>query len=63
MEEQDWKIKDLKQMEDCTSRMYQLAIQLGISDRLARGFREELSAFKPIYREQQATAAILGGLT
>lgn len=61
-EEQDWKLKDLKQMEDGSSRLYQLAIRLGISNGLARGFREELSAFKPIYREQQAAAALLGGL-
>ncbi|OCK95768.1 uncharacterized protein K441DRAFT_676650 [Cenococcum geophilum 1.58] len=32
-EEQDWKIKDLKQMENGSSRLYQLAIQLGISNR------------------------------
>jgi hypothetical protein len=50
-------------MEDCISKIYQLAIQLGISDKLAQGFREELSAFKPIYHKQQATIAILGGLT
>lgn len=49
-------------MENGSSRLYQLAIQLGISNRLAQGFREELSTFKPIYRKQQAAAALLGGL-
>ena len=50
-------------MENYTSRIYQLAIQLSISNGLTQGFREELSTFKPIYREQQAAVAILGGLT
>ena len=50
-------------MEDCTLRIYQLAIQLGISNGLVQGFREELFTFKPIYRKQQAAVAILGGLT
>ena len=50
-------------MEDGLSRLYQLAIQLGISNKLARGFREELSTFKPVYYEQQkAAVALLGGL-
>ena len=52
MEKQDQKIKNLKQMEDFTLKIYQLAIQLGISNKLAQGFKEKLSAFKPIYHKQ-----------
>jgi hypothetical protein len=51
--ENDWSIRDLQAMEDGTSAMYNRAIQAGISDGFARGFREELHGFKEVYRRQQ----------
>src|SRR6266480_466055 len=58
-EEEDWNIADLKQMADGTSRIYQLAVQKGISDGLARSFRGELATYKSIYRGEQKAANAL----
>lgn len=64
----DWSIKDMKQMEDGTSAMYKRAIEAGISDGFARGFRGELRRFKQSYRhtrnERRAAIALgqMGGI-
>ncbi|KAL4860807.1 hypothetical protein BDV12DRAFT_181089, partial [Aspergillus spectabilis] len=49
----DWSIHDLQAMEDGLSATYHRAIQAGISDGFARGFRNESREFKSIYRRQQ----------
>jgi hypothetical protein len=53
--ENEWSIKDLYEMEDYKSVMYDRAIQAKIPDGLARRFREELQSFKPVYRWLRAT--------
>ncbi|KAL2783755.1 hypothetical protein BJX66DRAFT_344650 [Aspergillus keveii] len=53
--ENEWSIKDLYEMEDYKSVMYDRAIQAKIPDGLTRHFREELRAFKPVYRRLRAT--------
>ena len=42
----DWSLDDLRTMADSTSHQYQLAIQSGISDGIARSFLKEIWAFK-----------------
>ena len=51
---QMWSINDLKGMSDTSSTLYRTAIQLGVPDGMARGFREELKAFKPQWRQANA---------
>ncbi|KAK9257163.1 hypothetical protein V1507DRAFT_447948 [Lipomyces tetrasporus] len=51
-------------MEDGISAMYQRAVQVGISDGFARGFRAELHLFKAYYRQLKVNeaAAVLNDL-
>jgi hypothetical protein len=65
----DWSIKELKQMEDGVSPVYQRAVKNGISDGIARGFKNDLRKFKEDYRRikedtQRAAMALnqLGGV-
>jgi hypothetical protein len=60
----DWSIIELQQMQDGISAMYQRAIQAGISDGFARGFRAEIHAFKQYYRHHRdaEAAVVLNGL-
>jgi hypothetical protein len=51
--ENDWSIKDLHAMEAGRGAMYDRAITAGITDGLARGFKEELRSFKVVYRRLQ----------
>jgi len=46
-------------MADTSLRIYQLAIDRGILDGMARNFKSELSSYKPVYREQQRAAKAL----
>ncbi len=48
---QMWSTNDLKDMADSTSGIYRTAIQLGVSDGMARAFKKDLKLFKPIWRE------------
>lgn len=41
-------------MEDSSGAMYKIAIQLGVSDALARGFRADLKDFKNQYQHAKA---------
>ncbi|KAK9371105.1 hypothetical protein V1509DRAFT_613602 [Lipomyces kononenkoae] len=60
----DWSIRDLQQMENGMSAMYQRAIQAGISDGFARSFRTQLNLFKSYYRQrkEKEAAAVLNSL-
>jgi hypothetical protein len=51
----DWSIRDLQLMEDNSSSMYSRAIRAGLSDGFARGFRDELRAYKLVHRQQQGS--------
>ncbi|KAL8646119.1 MAG: hypothetical protein Q9226_007009, partial [Calogaya cf. arnoldii] len=46
-----WSIDDIKAMADTSSRIYELAMEAGIPDGMARAFKKELKAFKQPYRE------------
>lgn len=41
----------LKQMSDTSSDLYKRTSELGLPDRLIRGFREDLREFKRVYRD------------
>jgi len=65
----DWSIKELKQMDDGVSPVFQRAVKNGISDGIARGFKNDLRKFKGDYRRikedtQRAAVALnqLGGV-
>lgn len=58
----DWSVKDMKQMEDGTSAMYKRAIDAGISDGFTRGFRAELRRFKKLYRQARNESRAAGTL-
>lgn len=49
-----WTVKHLKVIEDPLSQMYRIAIQMGVSDTLARGFRKDLKDFKSQWRQAKA---------
>ncbi|MCJ1237713.1 hypothetical protein MMC14_005700 [Varicellaria rhodocarpa] len=51
---QMWSIDDLKGMSDPSSSIYNTAMRLDIPDGMARGFKEELKAFKPQWRQAKA---------
>ncbi|KAH0541586.1 hypothetical protein FGG08_003934 [Glutinoglossum americanum] len=59
--DQDWTIADLKEMEDGKSAMYQRALAVGISDGFARYFASELKAFKRIHQVEEKAAQLLAG--
>ena len=59
VDDQDWTVTDLKEMEDRKSETYRLAIAAGISDGFARNFAKELRGFKVIYKEEEAAALLL----
>jgi len=42
-----WTLEDLKEINKPNSRIYELAIEAGIPDGLARGFKRDLKTFKP----------------
>ena len=41
-----WNLDDLKDMNTHDSRVYELVIEAGILDGLARGFKKDLKIFK-----------------
>ena len=49
-------------MEDGCSAMYNHAIKAGISDGIARGFKDELWSFKHFYRTLQEQDAMVAGV-
>lgn len=51
VEREMWTVDDLKEMSRPDSFLYQRAMQLGIPDGLARGFRADFRAFKPLWRQ------------
>ncbi|KAJ0412941.1 hypothetical protein BJY00DRAFT_320298 [Aspergillus carlsbadensis] len=51
----DWSIRDLQLIEDDSSSMYSRAIKAGLSDGFARGFRDELRAYKLVHRQRQGS--------
>lgn len=59
MDNQDWTVNDLKEMEDRQSETYCVACEAGISDGLARNFARELQAFKNVYRQEEEAAKAL----
>ena len=52
----------MKDVAHSTSDIHKLAIQVGIPDGLAREFRQDFKAFKPIYQEQYWPAHDLEGM-
>ena len=42
-----WSLDDLKDINKHDSRVYELVIETGISDDLAKGFKKDLKIFKP----------------
>lgn len=50
--DQLWTLDDLKGMEDRDSYIYREAVEAGVPSSLARSFRQELRAYKQIYRQQ-----------
>jgi hypothetical protein len=50
VERQMWTLEDLKAMEDPSDSLYKIATNLGIPDGMARRFKRELRAYKPVYR-------------
>jgi hypothetical protein len=59
VDNQDWTVNDLKEMEDRHSKTYRVAREAGISDGLARNFAKELWAFKNVYRQEKEAAKAL----
>ena len=57
----DWSLDDLRAMADSTSHQYQLAIQSGISDGIARSFLKEIRAFKREMKGTMDAASVLAG--
>ena len=57
----DWSLDDLRAMADSTSHQYQLAIQSGISDGIARSFLKEIRAFKGEIKSTMDAASVPGG--
>ena len=49
--DQAWTIDDLKGMSDPSSRIYQIGIDRGLPDGVARNLKADLKAFKPRWRE------------
>lgn len=41
-------------MEDVSTTMYRVAIQMGVPDALARRFKSDLKLFKPEWRQAKA---------
>lgn len=50
VKEANWRIKDLKQINNRTSKQYKLAIEKRIPDGTARGFLADFVVFKPHWR-------------
>jgi len=48
-----WSFDDLKAMSNPQNDMYRRAIDSNIADGLARGFRNDIKLWKPIYKQQQ----------
>jgi hypothetical protein len=59
VDNQDWTVNDLKEMEDHQSETYRIAREAGISDGLPRNFAKELRAFKNVYRQEEEAAKAL----
>jgi hypothetical protein len=57
----DWSLDDLRAMADSKSHQYQLAIQSGISDGIARSFLKEIRAFKGEMKRTIDAASVLAG--
>ena len=57
----DWSLDDLRAMANSTSHQYQLAIQSGISDGIARSFLKEIRAFKGEMKRTMDAASALAG--
>ena len=57
--DQDWSISDLKEMEDRKSETYHLAREAGISDGFAKNFSKRLRAFKAQHRRDEEAAKSL----
>jgi hypothetical protein len=53
-----WTFDDLKKMQDLTSAIYKLAISKGIPGGLARGFRTDITTFKPQWRSSENLVAL-----
>lgn len=51
IENEMWKLDDLQAMADPNSSVYQRAMQLNIPDGWARGFKADIHAFKPLWRQ------------
>lgn len=54
--DQGWSIDDLKAMSDPSSRLYQIAIDRGVPDGVARNLKADLKTFKPRWREAERQA-------
>ena len=57
-----WTLKDLKKMNKLNSKVYELAMEAGIPDGLARGFKRDLKAFKPQWKRSREEAMLIIGV-
>jgi hypothetical protein len=57
----DWSLDNLRAMADSKSHQYQLAIQSGISDGIARSFLKEIRVFKGEMKRTIDAASVLAG--
>jgi hypothetical protein len=59
IDNQDWTINDLKEMEHRQSETYHFTHKAGIFDSLTRNFAKKLQVFKNVYRQEEEIAKVL----
>ncbi len=57
-----WSLDDLKDMNQHDSGVYKLAMQAGLPDGLARGFKKDLKIFKPQWKRSREEAMLIMGV-